>query len=82
MINTDFGGADLTNVNLENAIIHNSYFKNTKLDGVKTGGTVSDSCFKQDLLNRIICKINFELNPDSPPYETYYELRDSYSLRS
>ena len=42
----------------------------------------SDSCFKQDLISRIICKITFEINPNSPPYETNYELRDNYSLRS
>ena len=40
-------------------------------------GMNSDSCFKQDLLSRMICKINFELSPDSPPYETNYELGDN-----
>ena len=43
---------------------------------------ITDSCFEQDLINRIICKIKFELNPDSPPYETNYEFRDNYSLRN
>ena len=52
------------------------------MDGMNIDGINSDSCFKQDLLSRVICKINFELNPDSPPYETTYELRDNYSLRS
>ena len=42
----------------------------------------NDSCFKQDLFSRIICKINFEVNPNSPPYETYFEFRDNYSLRT
>ena len=80
--NADLGGADLTNANLKNAVIQNSYFKNAKLDGVMMDETDTDSCFKQDLLNKIICKINFELNPNSPPYETNFEFRDNYSLRS
>ena len=63
-------------------MIKNSYFKNVKLDGVKSDGTIKDSCFEQDLLNKIICKISFELNPDSPPYDSHYQLRDDYSLRT
>ena len=56
--NADLGGADLTNANLKKAVIQNSYFKNAKLDGVMMDETDTDSCFKQDLLNKIICKIN------------------------
>jgi hypothetical protein len=44
--------------------------------------TYSDSCFKQDFFSKVICKIKLELNPNSPPYETNYELRDNYSLRN
>ena len=73
---------DLTNANLENAVIKNSYFKNSKLEGVVIDGATTDSCFKQDLLNKIICKISFEINPNTPPYETYFEFRDNYSLRT
>ena len=28
------------------------------------------------MLNRIICKINFELSPNTPPYETYFKKPD------
>jgi len=51
------------------------------LNNIVTKDTKSDSCFEQDIFNRIICKINFELVPNSPPYESNYELRDNYSLR-
>ena len=44
--------------------------------------TITDSCFEQDLINRMICKIKLELNPDSPPYETNYDFRDNYVLRN
>ena len=80
--NTDLGASDLTNANLKNAKIQNSYFKNSKMDGVVLDGASIDSCFKQDILSRLICKINFELNPNSPPYETNYEFRDNYVLRN
>ena len=80
--NADLGAADLTNANLKNAKIHNSYFKNAKIGNVNIDGTITDSCFEQDLINKIICKIKLELNPNSPPYETTYELRDNYSLRN
>ena len=72
----------MTNAVLKDTIIKNSYFKNSKLDGVVMNDSDNDSCFKQDIINRIFCKINFEINPDRPPYETDFELRDSYSLRS
>ena len=80
--NVDFGGADLTNANLSNAKIQNSFFKNAKMENVIINETITDSCFEQDLINRIICKIKLELNPDSPPYETKYKIRDNYSLRN
>ena len=51
------------------------------MDDMIIDGTYSDSCFEQDLISKVICKIKLELNPDSPPYETNYELRDNYSLR-
>ena len=52
------------------------------MENVIINETITDSCFEQDLINRIICKIKLELNPDSPPYETNYEFRDNYSLRN
>ena len=52
------------------------------MDKIIINETNSDSCFEQDLLSKVICKIKLELNPDSPPYETNYELRDNYSLRN
>ena len=79
--NTDLGGADLTNANLDSAKIQNSFFKNAKMENVIINETITDSCFEQDLINKIICKINFEINPNTPPYETTNEFRDNYSLR-
>jgi hypothetical protein len=81
-LNADLGGADLTGVSLKNAEIQNSYFKNAKMNKIIIGETNSDSCFEQDLLSKVICKIKLELSPDSPPYESNYELRDNYSLRN
>ena len=82
MINSNLGGADLTNANLKNTIIQNSYFKNAKMDRIIINETNSDSCFEQDLFNKVICKIKLELSQYSPPSETDYELRDNYSLRN
>jgi len=67
---------------LSNAKIQNSFFKNAKIENVTIDEAITDSCFEQDLINRIICKIKLELDPDSPPYETNYEFRDNYSLRN
>ena len=80
--NADLGAVDLTNVNLNSAKIQNSFFKNAKMGNMNINETITDSCFEQDLINRIICKIKLELNPDSPPYETNYEFRDNYVLRN
>ena len=76
------GAADLTNANLNSAKIQNSFFKNAKIENVIINETITDSCFEQDLINKIICKIKLELDPDSPPYETNFEFRDNYSLRN
>ena len=78
----DLTNADLTNANLTNAKIQNSYFKNAKMDNMIINQTHNDSCFEQDLFSKVICKIKLDLNPNSPPYETNYELRDNYSLRN
>ena len=79
--NADLGAADLTNANLESAKIQNSFFKNAKMENMNINEAITDSCFEQDLINRIICKIKLELNPNSPPYEQTYEFRDNYVLR-
>ena len=33
-------------------------------------------------LNDKRAKIKLEINPNSPPYETYFNFRDNYSLRN
>ena len=71
--NTDLGAADLTNANLHNTKIQNSYFKNAKINDVIIDNTDTDICFEQDFLSKVVCKIKLEINPNSPPYESYFK---------
>ena len=53
------------------------------MDGIKLSSeTKTDSCFKQNFLDKVICKIQKIIIAGSPPYETYFELRDEYVLRT
>ena len=83
LFSADFGGADLTNVDFSGADLKQVYIKNSKMENIVTNSdTKTDSCFKTDIINKIICKIFRIFTPSSPPYETLNELRDNYILRS
>ena len=83
LFSADFGGADLTNVDFSGADLRQVYIKNSKLENIVTNSdTKTDSCFKTDIINEIICKIFRIFTPSSPPYETTDELLDNYVLRS
>ena len=42
--------------------------------------TKMDSCFHDDLINKIQCTIIRQFSIENPPYETTYEHRDNYSI--
>jgi uncharacterized protein YjbI with pentapeptide repeats len=83
LFSTDLGGADLTNADFSSADLRQIYIKNSKMENVVTNSdTKTDSCFKTDIINRIICKIFRIFTPSSPSYETTDELLENYILRS
>ena len=83
LLSADFGGADLTNVDFSGADLKQVYVKNSKMENIVTNSdTKTDSCFKTDIINKIICKIFRIFTPSSPPYETTDELLANYVLRS
>jgi len=83
LFSADLGGADLTNVDFSDADLRQVYIKNSKLENVVINSdTKTDSCFKTDIVNKIICKIFRIFTPSSPPYETTDELLGNYVLRS
>ena len=49
---------------------------------VTNSDTKTDSCFKTDIINKVICKIFRIFTPSSPPYETTEESLNNYILRS
>ena len=58
-----------------------SYFKNTILDDIVIGSTtLTDSCFENDIVNKIQCTLMRYTLPGMPPYETTYEQRDNYKI--
>ena len=78
---TDFGAANLSNTNLLGANLLKSYFKNTILDDmVIDSTTLTDSCFENDILNKIQCSLIRYSLPGMPSYETTYEQRDNYKI--
>ena len=79
----DLGNADLTNVDFSGADLRQVYIKSSKMENVVTNSdTKTDSCFKTDIINKIICKIFRIFTPSSPSYETTIELLENYILRS
>jgi hypothetical protein len=61
--------------------LHKSYFKNTILDDVLIDSTtLTDSCFENDVINKIQCTLMRYTLPGMPPYETTYEHRDNYKI--
>ena len=83
LFSTDFGGADLTNADFSGADLRQVYVKGSKMENVVTNSdTKTDSCFKTDIINKIICKIFRMFTPSSPSYETTDELLNDYILRS
>ena len=83
LFSTDLGAADLTNADFSGADLRQVYIKNSKMENIVTNSdTKTDSCFKTDIINKIVCKIFRIFTPSSPPYETTDELLDNYILRS
>ena len=83
LFSTDFGGADLTNVDFSGANLKQIYIKNSKMENIVTNSdTKTDSCFKTDIINKVICKIFRIFTPSSPSYETTEESLNRYVLRS
>ena len=77
----DFGFANLSNANLINTNLLKSYFKNTILDNVIVdSSTLTDSCFENNIVNKIQCTLMRYTLPGMPPYETTYEQRDNYKI--
>jgi uncharacterized protein YjbI with pentapeptide repeats len=83
LFSTDLGAADLTNADFSGADLRQVYIKSSKMENVVTNSdTKTDSCFKTDIINKIICKIFRMFTPSSPSYETTDELLNEYILRS
>ena len=59
---------------LDGAVINLSYFKNSNLDNVKTSLTTkTDSCFGDNVLDRILCYLFRTITPDTPPFYGKYQ---------
>ena len=77
----DLGAANLSEANLSGANLLKSYIKNTNLEHIITdSNTLTDTCFSNDLINKIQCKISRLTSIGNPPYETTFEHRDNYRV--
>ena len=77
----DFGAANLSNANLSGANLLQSYVKNTNLENIITdSSTLTDTCFENNLIDKIQCKIYRLVSIDDIPYNTTYEHRDNYKI--
>ena len=78
---TDFGAANLSNANLSGANLLQSYVKNANLENIITdSSTLTDICFKNNLIDKIQCKIQRLVSIDDIPYNTTNEHRDNYDV--
>ena len=71
---TDLISADFSNANISGTNMLLSYSKDAKFnDVIITDDTKIDSCFQNGFLDKVICQVSRNLNPDSPPF--YGEMR-------
>ena len=72
---TDLISADFSNANISGTNMLLSYSKDAKFnDVIITDDTKIDSCFQNGFLDKVICQVSRNLNPDSPPF--YGEMRN------
>jgi len=77
----DLGAANLSESNLSGSNLLKSYVKNTNLQNIITNSnTLTDTCFSNNFIDKIQCKLFRLTSIGNPPYPTTFEHRDNYKV--